>query len=461
MLGTLNVARCPMSWEREVSTIRETRLKVYLVNDTSLNLNWGSRATTYKLKQMLAKVGVSVVSSLPLQHLSHLNWEARTATARFSSSLRSLLKPYPFDKLTSVFLNHTARFLPEVVPARWDEFEKYAKQVMQGQILAEVKTSISNCDVVVINGEGGIFGRQRESRMMLFIAYLAKIYFGKPVVLASHSADIRHPVLQEIVRNVYPLLDDVLFREAQSQALCQPFVTGKLTADVAFDYTPAPFEAWSQVASQPGYFHTYPDLSGEFNPRKPYVCVGGSSIYFRKDRPNHQPVPAFTALCKGLQKEVGQVVLTASAAADLPIFEPIARTLNLPLLRPELSPQQAVDVLGHASAYVGGRWHGAIFAATGGTPVVTLAAHTFKVNALTEQLGLHEKPFDPFNIERDREAIITLVKQYISSHNRLDLRNRARRLARLSWENVRFVRDMVRERSNQEVTEIEKFKARA
>ncbi len=432
-----------------MSTIRQTGLKIYLVNDTSLNLNWGSRATTYKLRQMLAKVGAEVVSSLPLQQLSHLNWEARTASARLSQPFRAVTA-YPLNKLSSVFLNNTVRFLPEVVPAQWQNFDAFAKSVMLGKILPEVKSNLAACDLVFINGEGGIFGNQRESRMMLFIAYLAKKYFEKPVVLASHSAEFRHPVLQEIAKHVYPLLDDVVFREAHSHISSQAFVNGKLSADVTFDYTPAPFEAWTQVASQPGYFHTFPELSGEFDPRKPYVCVGGSSIYFRKDRPKYQPVPAFMALCKALQQEVGQVVLTASAAADLPIFEPIAKALNLPLLRPELPPQQAVDVLGHSSCYIGGRWHGAIFAATGGAPVITLAAHTFKVNALNEQLGLQQKPFDPFNLERDRTAIVSLVKQNLDGSSRLELRNRARRLARLSWENVRLVRNKARELSESE-----------
>jgi polysaccharide pyruvyl transferase WcaK-like protein len=440
-----------------VSTIRETGLKVYLVNDTSLNLNWGSRATTYKLKEMLARVGANVSASLPLHQLTHMTWEARVTTARFSTPLRAP-KPEPFNKLANVFLNRSAGLLPEVVPPTWQDFDTFAKRVLQGTILPDVKTNLSACDLVFINGEGGIFGNQRESRMMLFVAYLAKKYFNKPVVLASHSAEIQHSVLHDIARNVYPLLDDVVFREAQSQALCQPFVAGKLSADVTFDYTPAPYQAWAQVASQPGYFHTFPDLAGEFDPRKPYVCVGGSSSYFRKDRPNYNPVSSFMTLCENLQHEVGQVVLTASAAADLPIFEPIAKRLNLPLLRPELSPQQAVDVLGHSSCYIGGRWHGAIFAATGGTPVITLAAHTFKNNALNKQLDLPQNPFDPFHLEQDREAILTLLKQQLSTHSRLDLRNRSRRLGRLSWENVRFVREQVRQSQNQEP---EKMSARA
>jgi polysaccharide pyruvyl transferase WcaK-like protein len=433
-----------------VSVIRKTRPQVYLVNDTSLNLNWGSRATTYKLRQMLSRVGAEVTHSLPLYQLSHLTWEARPATANMSKQLRGLATGYPVSKLASVFLNNTTRFLPEVIPARWSEFEVFAKRVMAERILTEVKTALSSCDVVVINGEGGIFGNQRESRAILFTAYLAKKFFDKPVTLVSHSADIRQSVLQEIAEHVYPLLDDVVFREKKSQQLCAPFKAGKLAADVTFDYQPAPDEAWLKVASRPGYFHTFPEASGEFDPRKPYVCVGGSSIYFRKDRPNFNPAPSFSKLCQRLQYDIGQVVLTASAEADLPLLEPIAKTLKLPLIRPELSPQQAVDLLGHATAYIGGRWHSSIFAATGGTPIITLAAHTFKVAALNEQLGLEHPPYNPLTLEQAIEPILKQLNFYLGNTNaRLELRNRARELGKLSWENVRFVRERAKQVSKQ------------
>jgi hypothetical protein len=317
-----------------VSVVRKTSMRVYLVNDTSLNLNWGSRATTHKLRQMLSRVGAEVTQGLPLHQLSHLDWEVRPTTAKVSSQLRKVATRYPWSRLASVFLNNTARFLPEVIPNHWSEFEAFAKQVMGGRVLPQVKAGLSSCDIVVINGEGGIFGNQRESRAMLFIAYLAKKFFDKPVTLVSHSADIRQGVLHEIAEHVYPLLDDAVFREVKSQQLCAPFTAGRLSADVTFDYQPAPLEAWLKVASQPGYFHTFPESSGDFDPRKPYVCVGGSSIYFRKDRANFNPVPSFIKLCQKLQREVGQVVLTASAEADLPLLEPVAKALTLPLNSP-------------------------------------------------------------------------------------------------------------------------------
>jgi polysaccharide pyruvyl transferase WcaK-like protein len=426
-------------------------MNVYLINDTRVHPNWGSRATTYKLRQMLAAVSATVTASLPLERLAHLSWDDRPVTDKVKRNAYDLTNNPMMKKAIHIAFNQSRRFLSEVAPQRWQDFNRCAEEVMKGRSLSEVKENLQTCDVIVINGEGGIFGTQREARMMFFIAYLAKTYFQKPVVMVSHTADVRDPVLLEMARHVYPMLDDVVFREAQSLELCKPFVNGKLSADVTFDYQPAPYEAWLKVASQPGYFHYYPDLSAEFDPRQPYVCVGGSSIYFRKDRPAYNPVPAFTMLCKRLAEQT-QVVLTASATPDLAIFEPIAKELNLPLIRPEVSPQQAVDLLGHASAYIGGRWHGGIFAATGGTPMLTLKAHTFKVDSLNQQLGLTTQPFNALALQSEIEPILKALEQQLSDPTmRVRLRNRARELGKLSWENVRFVKEAVKKRPLEQV----------
>lgn len=170
------------------------------------------------------------------------------------------------------------------------------------------------------------------------------------------------------------------------------------------------------------------------------MCVGGSSIYYRKDRPHYDPVAGFTKLCEALLEQ-SQVVLTASAQADLPIFEPIARNLHLPLIRPALPPQQAVDLLAHAAAYIGGRWHSSIFVFLGGTPVVPLGSHTFKVDSLFKQMELDVQPFEALDLERECDGIVSLFNNYLAQPSlRNTLRNRAKTLGEHSWENVRLLR---------------------
>ena len=393
------------------------------------------------LRHMIEASGSQVVATLPLQKLAFLDWDARPSTYKTYTALsKTFAKPKKLGSLTQTLLRQIPPFLPDVVPKTWQDFHFCADQVMKRNFLPDIKQALQDCDVVMIHGEGGIFGQQRESRMMLFIAYLAKQYFYKPVALVNQTSDLSDPILYEMAKQVYPMLDDVVFREPTSAQMCKDFSEGFIAADTGFAFEPSSQKAWADVASKPGYFHYYPENTGEFNPKEPYVCVGGSSIYYRKDRPNYDPVAGFTKLCQTLLEQT-QVVLTASAQADLPIFEPIARNLHLPLIRPETPPQQAVDLLAHAAAYIGGRWHSSIFAFLGGTPVVPLGSHTFKVDSLFKQMEIDVQPFEALDLERESDGIVSLFNNYLAQPSlRNTLRNRAKTLGEQSWENVRLLR---------------------
>jgi len=234
--------------------------------------------------------------------------------------------------------------------------------------------------------------------MLLFIAYLAKRYFHKSCILVNHTVDIHDPVMRDIVARVYPLLDDVVFREPLSAAACAGYCDPLAAADAAFIYKPAPSAAWETTTARSDYFSVWPDSAKHFDPREPYVCVGGSSIYLRNDRLAYDPRPGFTALCKLLDKQIAHVVLLAADYTDQEIFRPIAKDLNLPLLGLATPVQQVIDVLGHAQLYVGGRWHSSVLALTGGTPIITLTANTYKTQDILQQIGLKTYALDALQL---------------------------------------------------------------
>ena len=141
-------------------------MNIYFVNDTSGNLNWGSRASTYMLRHMLEASGGKITATLPLKRLCHLDWQARPITKALYQAVIPT-SPGKRQRLATMVLNQITDFLPDVVPTTWSEFETCAQQVLKGRTLTDVKDALQNCDVVVLNGEGGIFGRQRESRIMI------------------------------------------------------------------------------------------------------------------------------------------------------------------------------------------------------------------------------------------------------------------------------------------------------
>ena len=395
-------------------------LKVYLINDSSKHPNWGSRATTAALKELIKSADADLFASLPLKQLSKPNWDSTAKRQNFSNFIKAKTKNNKFTKkLASVSLNRLIKKLPDVIPKNYSQFASYASKVEKSECLQEISCNIKTADVILINGEGGIKNKNRESRAMLFLAYLAKKVYNKPVAFINHTADFCHPDLREMAQNVYPILDDVVFRESYSAQKCSDFVQGAVAADVGFYFKPAPYDDWLKLAGRNGYYES----SNDFDPSKPYICIGGSSAYSRNNYPD------FRNLCQLLKKEFGQVVLTSSAKIDEEIFSPIAKELNLALIPLNTSPQQAVDILGNARAYIGGRWHGAIFAFSGGTPVIPLASENFKLEALIKQMNLDTPIIDAFDF--DQNQILKLLKEYTKQEQlRSNILKRANSLAK-------------------------------
>jgi polysaccharide pyruvyl transferase WcaK-like protein len=433
---------------------------VYFINDTSDSPNWGCRATTRALREMVEEYGGQITDTLYLARMSaYERYPARKGVRAVEQRVEQLLPSSPRWVRVRKRLARPIQATPpgrlwnriaaasDTVPDTVADFAPYARRVMGGEILQEEYQALEACDMVVINGEGSIYDRQRKGRMMLFLAYLSKTSFNKPCIMVNHTADIHDPVMRDMVAHVYPMLDDVVFREPLSAEACAPYCekhTDTLSADAAFRYTVTDKDSWTAAVSRPGYFDVWPDVAQPFDPSRPYVCVGGSSIYLRADRPAYDPIPGFIRLCTLLKQEFGQVVLTAPDWTDQRIFRPVAEALGMPLIGLYTPTLQVVDILGHAQAYISGRWHPSILASVGGTPIVTLTANTYKTQALVRQMHLPEETFDALKIHETAADIVALTRCLVQEGDkqRERIRNRAQELARLSLRNVRLLKNV-------------------
>ncbi|MFC3392553.1 polysaccharide pyruvyl transferase family protein [Aidingimonas halophila] len=382
-------------------------MKICLVNDTSDDSNWGGKATSHALRALIDDTGGQVEATI---------YQYRLAT------------PQPDDVSESDAFLSSGMASKDVAPLCWAAFDECATQVLNGEWFPSIYRELSECDVVLINGEGCIYDRTRQSRMIYFIAYFAKHCLDKPTAIVNHSIVLNDPVLMEIAVNVYPMLDDVVFREPDSALAC-PGAAGHVGADAAYIHLPRPVAAWNGT------------LGDGFDPERPYVCLGGGSVFFRGLRPGYDPLPGVMQLCERFRNDVGQVVLTASSHKDLSLMTPVSRELGLPLIDIGQSVQEAVDVLGHAGVYVGARWHPGIFAHRGGTPVVAWTEHTPKMTAFLKQAELSQRTFDPFRIGEQLDDIVSLAATYLDAGHELRdrLRVGAQRLAYKTRDNVRLL----------------------
>lgn len=419
-------------------------MKVLFVNDSTSNCNWGDRAAAISLKHMVRQCGGAICHTITENALVHSSFkEPLEETHRVGARIIRLITP-PAVWSAKQRLN---QYLPEkesqdIIPLRWDEFAPRAKSLLeQEHLYPKLLAGIRESEIIAIHGDGAMVGNPRMARAELFLAYFGKKHFNRSVILINHTADFDHPILKEIAEHVYPMLDDITFRDQISVERCRAICQGRYVPDSAFWFNPAKKEEWAPLAQRLTYMDVWPDTAW-FDPTKPYICVGGTSAFSYEGMPTGI-IDDWTELLRHLRSVYqGQIILTVSDIVDQAIFRPIAAELQLPLVSINTPVQQAVDVLGNADAYIGGRWHPSIFSLRGGSPIVPVTSKTFKMRALMEMAGLDTRLYDPYTVAAAKEAISSQLLDFLKQGEGLRdrLRQWAGGQAEESWSNVAYLK---------------------
>jgi polysaccharide pyruvyl transferase WcaK-like protein len=430
-------------------------MKVLFVNDSTTSSNWGDRAAAISLRAMIRQSGGRIIHTITEQDLWDSSFGPRTAALadaserstrdRARDAARLWLPPILLETRRRVLSRGTGAGQDQhhLIPQSWEDFAPAAERVLREQRYGwpAVLRAIDDADVVVIHG-ASLHGGGFLPRTDLFLTYLAKTRFGTSVVITNHTADLEYVPLRRMAEHVYPLFDDVVYRDPISPVRWGSLCGGRFAADTAFRFEPARKDAWAPLAKRATYLDVWPDTAS-FDPSEPYVCVGGSSI-FHERRDWSSVLNGYDGLIRYLQSAYsGAIVLTASADLDMPVFRALAERFDLPLVGVTTPVQQAVDILGSADAYIGGRWHPSIFALRGGTPLLALSSQTFKMRALAEITGSSET-FDALDPGRHARAICKELAVVLEQGDELRsrLRGRAEDMAQSSWDNVAYLREL-------------------
>ena len=419
-------------------------MKVLFINDSTSSPNWGDRAAAVSLMAMTSSRGGQIVHSISERGLIDASLGERRASGVRAPKGRAwrvaaaFVPPAPEKIWLRVTERRGGSRESRLIPRRWADFERAADLVLAKKDLwPALRSMLPSVDLAVIHGDGAMVNNGPHPRAILFLTYLIKTRFDKPVIIVNHTADFNHPDLRETAHHVYPLFDDVVFRDPISLDRCKMFCGGRFAPDTGFWFKPLHHDLWAQVARRPTFFDVWPD-SAVFDPAEPYVCLGGSSILGPLNE-RASAIPRYAELVRQIQAVYrGQIVLTASDPVDEEIFRPLASRLGLPLVGLTTPIQQAVDILGNSDAYIGGRWHPSIFALRGGAPILPLSSKTFKMQALSEMAGLSVPVFDAMHPERDGHAIARQLRSFLERGSELrdQLRSWAEGMAEGSWDNV-------------------------
>jgi hypothetical protein len=412
--------------------------RVALVLDTTDSPNWGCRATTLALAGLIEATGHEVVGTVTSGALDvgpttrRLGQVARGAGTLLSSPAPASLLAGPAPAPAAQGSGRFAAVQRQVdrlddhrapVPTRADELEDGAAAVWESHWFAPHRRTIETADVVVINGEGAIYGTERKGYLALTIAHLAR-RAGKPVALVNQTVELSDPGMRSLAAVVLPEVDALTFREPRSVRECRELlgdIEPRLVPDAAFSYAASSGPAWWEWASRPDAMSVYPDRLPRLE--EGYVCVGGSSAFLRGGAGSIDPTASLRRIVTGLQAEA-PVVLTASDPVDERLLRPLARELGCGFVGAALPVPQAIDLVANAAVYVTGRWHPSIFASLGGTPVVGISGNSFKVEAFQELIGAGRPTFAAAGLAGAEDDVVAAAVAAVAEGQ--DLRDRIR-----------------------------------
>lgn len=216
-------------------------MNVLLINDSSSNPNWGDRAAALALKRMIIASGGTISGIITELELCESRFfqassvdESRSDSEKrnLKDWMRLLLPPLTFKLREKVLQRLAPKQGTGLIPFAVDDFERCADTILrETTIYGDLFRAIETADVAFIHGDGCMVGNGILPRSELFLAYLIKTRFGKAVTLVNHTTDFSHPELDRTAAIVYPLLDDVTYRDQTSAVLCRARWPGRYAAD--------------------------------------------------------------------------------------------------------------------------------------------------------------------------------------------------------------------------------------
>ncbi len=370
--------------------------RVLLVSDNRDNANWGSRATTMALLELMAAAGLS-----PSDRVLDGEVRSRVALADGPVAGRLLRRP-ALARLAGAGLARggRTRLSLERLGVRDAVSDDPAETVRRWrrsgrEPLAEWIARVERADAVVVNGEGSMIFttpsrlEQRFHLAVMQLAHEADVPFAYVNALVADPANgPRNAATVAATRRLLPQARLVTTRDPWSQAFLR-----EVAPEVDSVYVPDSVFAWNgrvgrgrDLLARPEYltpFHERPDRLGTWDFQRPYVCVGGSSEAAKDPK---RAAASYRRLLQALPELGYPVVVTVSSTGDA-FLEELAHELGLPLVPADTNVMVATEILAHAELVVTGRYHPAILAGLGGVPGVLLGADSHKTASVQQMLG--------------------------------------------------------------------------
>lgn len=394
-------------------------MKLLYLADNSDLLNWGCRATSIALRELIA--------------------EDNTIVGTVTGSM--IEAPYPvsdligdalWGRLSRTFNRGRVRALPLAAPIL-DAVG--SRNALSHDLDANIETlkraraydaptramfdALEAADGIVVNGEGDlIFATPARARLLytLTICELG-LRAGKPLYYLN--AMVSQCPTTGLNRETLALAADVLGRAAAftvrdpvSLAFVEaqmPGLPAKMFPDAVFSWSgklspaaPAPYDFGLVATAFEQAGLTAPDYM-----KSPYLLLGGGS---RAARNWPLAIERYVALHEALKALGLPIVLAPGCDGDL-FLRKVSKLTGAPMLPLETPIMPVAAVLANARAMVSGRWHPSILASLGGTPTVFMGSNSHKTLTIQSMLEQPDpREFDPTPSDAEIPAIFERLR---------------------------------------------------
>jgi polysaccharide pyruvyl transferase WcaK-like protein len=359
-------------------------MKLLYVGDNRNRLNWGCRATSIALRQLLD-------SRFNVEKVIYGNYVAFAP----ESGLKVKTKWDKLFRKVSSAIFKTNIISDYITNSPCDNLDNFLKYKDKDENVDFIINSVLECDSIVVNAEGSfIFTSppRRDTLFFLLIADLAKhfnkgIYFVNGMVSNPSTNNFNLEVFEYTIAK-FAESNFITTRDKQSLR--------KLTsarADINCQYIPDALFTWLHYfydlekisISNGDFLIPFPEKEEYFRQvdlSTPYICVGGSS--FAANDPK-QAVPRYIELVNRLKNLGINIIIVQGCIGDNFLHEVSTHTIT-PIVPVETPILLAATVLANSKLFVSGRYHPSIMASLGGTPCIFLGSNSHKNTALQEIL---------------------------------------------------------------------------
>jgi len=393
-------------------------MKIVFIGDNRNRLNWGCRATSIALKDMISEnndIFHTVYGDVTLNYKSKM-------PSLLNKIIRKLGKHYTIVKRLLYFLN-LDDFICGDVDRSLNQFDK---RICNGNFYDVLDKKIKECDALVVNGEGSfIFSKsyRRDTIFYLLLLKKAQSYNKKTycvnLMLSDCPKDGRNDYTIKQTIDIFNKCDLVSLRDPQS---CD--YAHEVMSFSKFSYVPDALFSWGKykmifpiVKQYPYSFIPFPEKEEywkSFNFIDPYICVSGSSSAAWDQG---AAIRSYKQLVMSLKKIRINVFVVPTCNGDRFLYE-VAKQTNTPVIPTEINILNGMAILANAKAFVSGRWHPSILASLGGTPCIFLGSNSSKTISIQRMLQYKKlKEYNSLPTLEDIENIVKDVNIILEKNN--------------------------------------------